>query len=570
MQSFLKAPAAALVAAGILMGLSTTALADEYAPFNTRVGTQTFVPGYQFEFGKDKLQETAERIDELGSSILKFELSERVDSTYDLNMTGIGTLTELVRDQATVANVLAMDFDTYMMWMFPLTVDSLNNHFRGVNGYTTTEQTDEYNEIYDLVVYLRQTFDGTGKTFYLGHWEGDHAIKGTTDFGTNASQTDVDQAILWLNNRQQAVNDARAATPTSDVNVYHYAEVNIVIDDLYNPGRNSMVGEVLPNLDVATRIDAVSYSSYDSATVPPGSPAFPGEFRNALNHIKNTLSGKTSGLLSDYVFVGEHGYTSAQFNEAQAAERAEAVIEESVDFGCPFVLYWQMYNNEVGDEFWLVDDSNQKVAAWEVHQDFLARANALKNVTRTWLARNPTDAEFEAFAADAAAFSTSSQLDAILDSAEYDSLLTDAEYVDYLYEVLLKEDSPSGTEYNALISALGSGTARSAVLDDFLDGADYAGGVDDDRFVQKLFEETLQDSTVGPGDAEYQTVIGRLSAEDRSAIWREFIDLDAFYLAELPIRSIDDKDSAVVLGKMLPPVSIGELSNVGNNWILYQ
>ena len=47
---------------------------------------------------------------------------------------------------------------------------------------------------------------------------------------TNPSPATISGMIGWLNNRQQAVDDAKAATPHTNVYVFNYAECNRVRD----------------------------------------------------------------------------------------------------------------------------------------------------------------------------------------------------------------------------------------------------------------------------------------------------------------------------------------------------
>ena len=79
----MKAPASALrllMAVGWAIAVSAADPAgDAPSPadaFNYVAGTQTFGPAYQFT-GETRLIETAKRIRELGSTVIKFDLSKR-------------------------------------------------------------------------------------------------------------------------------------------------------------------------------------------------------------------------------------------------------------------------------------------------------------------------------------------------------------------------------------------------------------------------------------------------------------------------------------------------------------
>ncbi len=84
----------------------------------------------------------------------------------------------------------------------------------------------ETEELSELVRYLLKTYSGTGKTFYLGHWEGDWMLRvsGNTKDEDNVTPAKIQKMIDWLNTRQRAVDDAKRVTPHSVVEVYHYTD----------------------------------------------------------------------------------------------------------------------------------------------------------------------------------------------------------------------------------------------------------------------------------------------------------------------------------------------------------
>ena len=53
-----------------------------------------------------------------------------------------------------------------------------------------------------------------------------------------------------------------------------------------------------------------------------------------------------------------------------------------MEWGCPFLLYWELYCNEIDAKtsehrgYWLIDNNGDKQPAWYLHRDFLGRANA--------------------------------------------------------------------------------------------------------------------------------------------------------------------------------------------------
>ena len=66
-------------------------------------------------------------------------------------------------------------------------------------------------------------------------------------------------------------------------------------------------------------------------------------------------------------FDNKRPLTRPRFSENKPQEPdnlSRRVMRAGLEWGCPFVLYWEMYNNEVRDGrqrgFWLIDNEGRK------------------------------------------------------------------------------------------------------------------------------------------------------------------------------------------------------------------
>lgn len=287
------------------------------------VGTQAFGPAYKFTADAAVL-EAAKGISAMGSRLLK------------INAVSGQQLTPYIK----------MPFTHYVLW------------YRSTNewtkGFTPELRRQEYNALYHLTKDLLTRHDTTGKTFFLGHWEGDWYLLPDKDVKKDASPALIAAMIEWLNIRQKAVDDARAEVPYSSCRVFTYAEVNRVRDAMQD-GRQRMVNAVLPKL----KVDFVSYSAYDCQLLPAE------EIRATLDYVNAQLPAKP-GLPAKRVFIGECGlsWKACGGDGAKHEQRNREILAKLLTWKPAMVLFWQYYNNEVVDGeqvgFWLVDHKNQK------------------------------------------------------------------------------------------------------------------------------------------------------------------------------------------------------------------
>jgi hypothetical protein len=370
---------------------SPTNAVDSY---NYVIGTQTFGPTYQFTH-EDPLLETAQAIQKLGSTVIKFGLHRgyagyekstgKMGNVHEANP-NIHSLTELVRDEPTHRKVLDMPFSNYVLWAHTFANDA---DWR--NGFPEEKQRTEYKEMYDLTHYLLTEYNNTGKTFFLGHWEGDgwlrNSVKPENDILVTPART---QAMIdWLNTRQRAIDDAKRDTPHQNVQVWHYTEVNHV--KLAMEGRPALVNKVLP----FTHVDYVSYSSYDTAYDPE-------LLKKALSFIESQLPAK-EGFTGKRVFIGEFGFPSIRYSPEQQDHKSRGVLRAALQWGCPFALYWEMYNNEIDPRgqlgFWMIDDKAAEQPIYHTYQTFYKRARDYVSEFQKQHGRLPTLAEYEPEAA---------------------------------------------------------------------------------------------------------------------------------------------------------------------------
>ena len=379
-------------------------------------------------------------------------------------------------------------------------------------------------------------------------------MHGTGKPETTPSETRIQGMIDWLNTRQQAIKDARRDHPAVGVKVYGYVEVNLVRKAIegVNGDFTTVTNNVLPFVEM----DLVSYSAYDSLRGPLDEMR---EFhRKALEHIASkALDSPDFG--NQNVFVGEYGFRNRACPEQEKAERVAAIMEVNAAWGCPFTLYWQMYDNEYLDEskgicrvFWLINDRREKVPAYHVHQKYLAGINVLKNLYRFWLGRNPNQQETNDYGANFREFKPSDTLVEILDGAEYHEKIDNRGFIEMLMRDLVPASDRTKKLESQLCNALESNArGRSEILFETLDGPEFPKEFAEETFVKHLFVKMS-----GCGDFNIEQPRGKTIFESlkngkkRSTAWLEALDSEQFALAELgDLRNEDRVDAPPVREK---------------------
>lgn len=366
------------------------ALADpEVDRFNLRVGTQTFAGRYQFTTNS-LLVETALAMREIGSDIVKFYLGRDFPRQYGIPLPpSVNRLTTLARDEPSARRVLDLPFRHVLVWAYCFSPGG-DTHW--ADGLSATERQREHDEFYAFAAHLLTTYNDSGRRFYLGHWEGDWYLLPGYDTATNPSPTVVQGMRDWLNIRQQAVDNARRDIPHTNVHVYVYAEVNRVRDAMINgPDSNRrLVNQVLP---AVPELDFVSWSAYDGQNLSRA------ELYRTLDFIEAHLSTNKSAVIPGRrVFIGEYGW-GGTLASAEQEPPTRAFIHQALDWGAPFILFWQMYNNEPGRSYWLIDPDGRRTPCHHLHTRFLNQARLSTAEFRQEQGRLPGDAEFAALMA---------------------------------------------------------------------------------------------------------------------------------------------------------------------------
>ncbi len=359
--------------------------------YNVRVGTETFAALYKFTTNT-ALVETAQAITNMGSDVIKFYCGNNASGQEGVSLTSnITNLLTLVRDQPSYHQVLDMPFRHFVMWAYAF---GNSDEWWG-SGYNATQGAIDYQEMYGLTRYLLTNYNNSGKTFYLGHWEGDGYLE-VNNWTTNPRPATIQGMIGWLNNRQQAVDDAKAATTYSNVFVYNYAEANRVRDAMLNGTNNNqrVINCVVPYV---TNLDYLSYSSYDSQNLSQS------DLYTTLNYMQSMLpTNKASVVPGERIWIGEYGWGYLSTAAQEPLDRAyiQRLLGWSNNGQClPFILFWEMYSNynpNGATNFCLIDYTGAKVPSWYLQNYFYNYARldiAQFNETNN---RLPSDTEFTA------------------------------------------------------------------------------------------------------------------------------------------------------------------------------
>ncbi len=357
--------------------------------YNCRIGTETFAGMYKFT-GNTLLVETAQAITNMGSDAIKFYMGQNTSGQSGVTLTSnITNLLTLARDEPSYRTVFDMPFRHIVFWAYPFA----NSDEWWGGGYNPTQGAKDYREIYDLTHYLLTNYNNSGKTFYLGHWEGDGYLE-VNGWTTNPSSTTIQGMIGWLNNRQQAVDDAKAATSFTNVEVYNYAECNRVRDAMLNGPNNNerVINYVIPYV---TNLDYLSYSSYDAQNLSAS------DLDTTLNYMEAHLpTNKLSAVPGPRMWIGEYGWGTQPTAAQEPLVRAyiQRLLNWNYNGQClPFILMWEMYSNynpNGGTNFCLIDYQDNKTLTWYLHNNFYNAARLLVAQFQETNGRLPTDTEF--------------------------------------------------------------------------------------------------------------------------------------------------------------------------------
>jgi hypothetical protein len=364
----------------------------------------THVAGRYHLTDKDFLNEGADQILALGSRVIKVWFwagqNGRVPESYPYNSQWpkVQSLVEGARTPY-FQELFRKPFTAYILVVASLGRDEA--YWR--KGITQEQKKDEQRQFYELAKHLLTEYKGTGKTFVLQHWEGDWLVRGNYKGEEEPAPAALANMVEWLNARQAGVNQARremeqqvvsrarvagvppairgqdalesdaakmAATRQQGVHVYHATEVNRVVQSM-RTGFPNLVNKVLPQ----THLDLVSYSAWDAATEHYADPKV---LREALDFIAaNAPDSPDFG--NHNVYVGEFGMPENVYSLEKVQTAIPNAVRTALDWGCPYIVYWQLYCNELKDAsakppvknndavrgFWLIRPDGTKAWTWD-------------------------------------------------------------------------------------------------------------------------------------------------------------------------------------------------------------
>ena len=173
---------------------------------------------------------------------------------------------------------------------------------------------------------------------------------------SDAPPEKIERMISWANIRGKAIEDAKNATPHTNVNVYFCLEVNRV-EDARVKGLKRMIDGVVP---YAKYMDYLSLSSYDIQNFYnwkvkcKDNEQFVERLNSYLDYVKAHLPERD--VAGSRLIIGEAGIPVAYIknhykcSEAEAEQiRVRLTMENmlfNLEWGVEAYLWWAMHNNE--------------------------------------------------------------------------------------------------------------------------------------------------------------------------------------------------------------------------------
>jgi hypothetical protein len=308
---------------------------------------------------EDYLDEGGDQLLGFGTRVIKVWLTNDVATLYPFNSDWTPPAANVVElaQKPYFQSLFAKPFTTYLLVVKPVTDSPLF-----LSGMTAADVAAESGQMHDLASYLLTTYAGTGKTFVLQNWEGDHLLR----YGLKAEQDppaiSLQGMIDWWNARQDGVARARAEVGERGVRVAHAAEVNQLADAM--AGKVTATNDVLPY----THADLYSYSSWDVQFDPA-------LLTQALDYLRGKVPASALYGRRD-IYLGEFGAAKDQVpSGALRREVIDELSEAALGWGVRYAVYWQVYDNE---SYVTVDPLEQRPSAAELRGFWLIRPDGVR------------------------------------------------------------------------------------------------------------------------------------------------------------------------------------------------
>jgi hypothetical protein len=345
-----------LLAAALILLLAVPVQAAEIRDV---LGSAHVAGRYSFA-DEDFLNEGADRLLELGTRVIKVWFQLDASRAYPFNSDWgppATDLAELAR-KPYYRRLFDKPFSTYIL------VISASSQW--LDGMTPEEVGAEREQVYKLARHLLVAYAGSGKTFVLQNWEGDHLLRQGLG-GSDPDPVRIQGMIDWWNARQDGVEQARREVGLRDVMVAHAAEVNLLAQSI--EGKVTATNDVVP----FTRADLYSYSSWDVGFDRR-------RLTQALEYLQ--LKAPDSELFGERnVYLGEFGAVADQVGDGvNLRKRIQGLSDAALGWGARYAVFWQLYCNEPKHEyegrprisdmrgFWLIRPDGSKAASWRHFQ----------------------------------------------------------------------------------------------------------------------------------------------------------------------------------------------------------
>lgn len=336
-------------------------------PFNTRgqtpypattklseiIGIVHMNGKYRFNPSKDFMKEGVDEIEAMGTNVIKLFMGRSTDTAYPSywgnNWPTFTNLTALAQTSYFQDAFNRTQFKTYVLTTHEMTNGGAITNFK--DGVSATEETNLYNEFYNLTTHLYNTYNNTGKTFILANWEGDGLLGFVYDNplpSVAVQDARINGMIKWFQIRQDAITDARNAAiiaGKTNVSVVGAAEFNHVSTTGY--AWPTMLDRVVPSLNM----DLYSFSNWKT-----NRPSIIDDFNTLLTEIKDKCPSSTL-YGANNIYLGETGTfelsnvtgssipAHTDYSDRLSREVMQRNTELALKFGLRYIIHWELYCN---------------------------------------------------------------------------------------------------------------------------------------------------------------------------------------------------------------------------------